>query len=590
MGSISKSLAKRRVSLQSVVHRGKVLHKILVMVLLGVFCIALLLTLQNGDAQQASSDWPMFRGNPWHSGSGQGTPVTSPVLLWKFNASSSVASGPAIVDGIIYFGSENGTIFALNALSGAQIWNRTTPMSADTSPAVVDGVVYIGCNSPDNYPVGTAPPPPTGIVYALNAYNGEEIWNFSVDGWVASPTTVDGVVYFGTSNDDNTGIFYALQATNGSEIWDFSDGLGPVTGNPAVVDGVVYFCAFDGGVYALNASNGQEYWRTFTSGGRSSPAVTNGVVYVGSWLHQIYALDANGDIIWNYTTGSCVWSSPAYANGEIYIGSDDGHLYCLDANTGAKVWSFTSPIICKDIDSSPVFCNGVVYFTAYSNLFAVNASSGTQLWNYDIGGFLADAGEIAVDGGVVYVGSGDGCMYAFGDSANSPTSTPSATTVIATTASGATVDLAISGNITSSQMSNVTIATDQSDKTTTVSFTVTGESGTTGFGNITIPKSAVPYGTTPTVYINGTLASNQGYTQDSSNYYVWYTTQFSTHQISIVFTTTSSSTNPAVSPSLAQDVIFGVAVAVAIEITAAFVFEFKQARKTKTFAQAGEVG
>ena len=135
-------------------------------------------------------------------------------------------------------------------------------------------------------------------------------------------------------------------------------------------------------------------------------------------------------------------------------------------------------------------------------------------------------------------------------------------------------------------MSNVTISTNLSN-TTTVSFTVTGESGTTGFGNITIPKSAVPYGSTPTVYIDNQTAQTQGYTQDANNYYVWYTTQFSTHQISIVFTTTSSSTNPAASPkqaqlSLAQDVIFGVAAAVAIEVTAAFALEFKRARKPKT--------
>jgi hypothetical protein len=73
-----------------------------------------------------------------------------------------------------------------------------------------------------------------------------------------------------------------------------------------------------------------------------------------------------------------------------------------------------------------------------------------------------------------------------------------------------------------------------------VSFTVTGQSGTTGFGNITIPKSAVPYGTTPTINIDGQPASNQGYTQDSNNYYVWYTTHFSTHEVSIVFTAKSS--------------------------------------------------
>jgi hypothetical protein len=98
-------------------------------------------------------------------------------------------------------------------------------------------------------------------------------------------------------------------------------------------------------------------------------------------------------------------------------------------------------------------------------------------------------------------------------------------------------------------MSNVTITTNPSAKTTTVSFTVTGESGTTGFSNITIPKSAVPYGTTPTIYIDGQTAQDQGYTQDSNNYYVWYTTHFSTHTISIVFTTTLSPTS---SPTLSS--------------------------------------
>jgi N-acetylneuraminic acid mutarotase len=134
-------------------------------------------------------------------------------------------------------------------------------------------------------------------------------------------------------------------------------------------------------------------------------------------------------------------------------------------------------------------------------------------------------------------------LYIMGDGQNVEQYTPvgytSPTTVTATADSNATVNLTINGNITNTQMSNVTITTNQSNTTTSVSFTVTGESGTTGFSNITMPKSAVPYGTAPTVYIDGQPAQNQGSTQDSSNYYVWYTTHFSTHQISIVFTSSS---------------------------------------------------
>ncbi len=128
-----------------------------------------------------------------------------------------------------------------------------------------------------------------------------------------------------------------------------------------------------------------------------------------------------------------------------------------------------------------------------------------------------------------------------------PTSTPKATptpssspnpletTVKAKTDNGTTVDLTIRGNVTSLQMSNVTIATIQSTISTTLSFTLAGESGTTGFSNMTIPKTAIVYGVKPVVFIEDQQAINQGYTQDPENFYVWYTTQFSTHQVKIQF-------------------------------------------------------
>lgn len=81
----------------------------------------------------------------------------------------------------------------------------------------------------------------------------------------------------------------------------------------------------------------------------------------------------------------------------------------------------------------------------------------------------------------------------------------------------------------------MTITPNQANGTTVVAFTVTGEAGTTGFVNITLAKSAIPYGTIPTVYIDGVEAANQGYSQDADNYYLWFTTHFSTHQVTILF-------------------------------------------------------
>ena len=57
---------------------------------------------------------------------------------------------------------------------------------------------------------------------------------------------------------------------------------------------------------------------------------------------------------------------------------------------------------------------------------------------------------------------------------------------------------------------------------------------------MTIPKTAILFGTTPVIYVDGQQATNQGYAQDANNFYVWYTTQFSTNQVKIQFAASSA--------------------------------------------------
>ena len=103
-------------------------------------------------------------------------------------------------------------------------------------------------------------------------------------------------------------------------------------------------------------------------------------------------------------------------------------------------------------------------------------------------------------------------------------------------ANGKSINLILEGDVAPSQMSNVIITTNQSAGTTQISFILKGQEGSTGFSNITIPKSAIPYGTVPTLYIDNQFAPDQSYMQDTNNYYVSYITHFSTHGISIIFT------------------------------------------------------
>ncbi len=501
-----------------------------------------------------ATDWPMFHNDLAHSGYSTSTGPRTNQTLWSYPIGSGILSSPAVANGLVYVGSNKGAVYALDAATGSMVWSYQTGGAIYSSPAVADGVVYLGSWDKS--------------VYALNATTGEKLWSYQTGSYVqSSPAVANGVVYI-ASYDANV---YALNAATGSLLWSYATGSGAVGSSPAVVDGVVYIGDNAGNVYALDASNGAKLW-SYKAGDTiySSPAVAGDIVYIGadsSNNGSVYALNAvTGGLLWSYQTGNLwVYSSPAVAGGVVYVGSNahldqsGGSLYALNAATGGLLWSYATG---GEVFSSPAVANGVVYVGSEdNNVYALNASTGGKLWSYQTDGSVGWSSPAVADG-VVYVGSADGILYAFGSystSTSTPTPSPtqSATTVLATIDNGSIVDLSIRGNITSTQMSDVTIATNQSAATTTVSFTVTGESGTIGFSNITIPKSDVPFGTKPTIYIDGQQASNQGFTQDANNYYVWYTTHFSTHQISIVFTTSSNSL------SLLQ-VIYGVAAAVAI--------------------------
>jgi len=512
-----------------------------------VVCAFLLLMFVTAPLVQA--DWPMFHSDPTHSGVATGNAQMTATVQWSYTTGGAVASSPAIVNGVVYFGSYDGNVYALNANTGALIWKYATGNQIEkSSPAVVNNIVYIGSDD-DN-------------VYALNAATGAKIWTYTTGAQVeSSPTVVNGVVYVGS----NDGKLYALDASSGAYLWA-APLRGLVVSAPTVVNGVVYVGSIYSTIFALSASSGTQIWN-FSTGAQiqSTPLVANGMVYVGSEDWKIYALDASsGALVWSFTTGGVVDSSPALSGSDLYIGSCDGHVYDLNAATGTQIWNYStsyppngSPTgtTTNSVESSPAVVGNVVYVgnDGYY-VYALDATTGAKIWSYATQGSVISSP--AFSGEVVYVGSNDDKLYAFGGSpsttptataaptasvAPSPTPTSTLSTVTATTANGGNVDLSIAGSITSSQMSNISIEANQSAETTTLSFTLTGQSGTTGSSNITIPISAIQYGTSPRIYIDGQLAASQGFIQDNSNYYVWYTTHFSTHQIAIVFTKTSHS-------------------------------------------------
>src|SRR5262249_53784469 len=138
---------------------------------------------------------------------------------WRFRSGGAVNSSPAVANGLVYFASIDGTFTAVETESGKQKWQfktegesrvtargmhgtlPRTEMMPDpfdvflSSPAIANGIVYFG--SGDHH------------VYALDAQTGALKWKFKTGDVVhASPAIAKGVVYIG-SWDRN---MYALNA------------------------------------------------------------------------------------------------------------------------------------------------------------------------------------------------------------------------------------------------------------------------------------------------------------------------------------------------------------------------------------------
>jgi outer membrane protein assembly factor BamB/tRNA A-37 threonylcarbamoyl transferase component Bud32 len=312
---------------------------------------------------------------------------------WVFDAGGDVYSSPTVVDGVVYFGSDSGHLYALEATSGRLMWSFPIDDWVRSSPTIVNGIVYFGSHN-QNF-------------YALDARSGRKMWSFRTgDKVYSSPSVVNNVAYFGSADRN----LYALGITpSGWKQWSFPTGRG-VRSSPAVVNGTVYFGSGDGNFYALEATSGEKQW-SFQTGDKvySSPAVVNDVVYFGSDDGNLHALEAfSGRKKWFFPTSDRVRSSPTVVHGIVYFGSDDGNLYALDTRSGLQRWSFPTG---NAVQSSPTVVDGIVYIGSNDGkVYALDAVSKRKLWSFSTGNAVQSSPTVA--NGVVYVGSDNGYLYA----------------------------------------------------------------------------------------------------------------------------------------------------------------------------------
>lgn len=346
---------------------------------------------------------------------------------WKFKTDSRVVSSPAVAAKLVYFGSYDGAFYGVDATTGQQKWKfktggehrfaaphlhgtqpatETMPDPFDTylsSPVVADGIVYFGSGDHN--------------VYALNAMDGTLKWKFATGDVVhASPALADGVLYVGSWDS----YFYAIDASSGKEIWRFKTGEDHDTYNQvgiqssaAVADGKVFFGCRDSNFYALDAHTGAKKWAFNNKGSWAiaSPAVKDGRVYFAtSDTGLVYAVDAeSGKEIWHFDGKHWViFSSPAIAGNALYIGSHAGILHAIDLENGHLLWDFQTDGAKQNLASLTKPDGTPKYEAAFLGDFYDDMVAGVQTM-LKTGAILSSP---VIGGDTIVFGSSDGNVYA----------------------------------------------------------------------------------------------------------------------------------------------------------------------------------
>ena len=316
-------------------------------------------------------------------------------------------SAPTIDDTKIYFGTDNGSFWALNQSDGSTVWEYKTLLASRkrkvfSSAALYKEFIYFGAHDGNLYAldkntgkrkwvfmeadwIRSSPcvAPDLGLVFvglefglwkkrggvmALDADTGKKKWEYSLTDFVHSSPAYSrkfGVVVCGC-NDFSA---YAFNAKTGALLWSFKTDR-EINESFALDEerGLVCFGSLDSHLYVLKTKTGELVHKIQTDGWMyATPLISNHFVYAASLDKSLYCIDLNtGVVVWKFATRGRIFASPEIIGNKIYIGSNDGRLYELDAETGENTAFFQATERITD----KIACNkktGNIFLPTFAN-------------------------------------------------------------------------------------------------------------------------------------------------------------------------------------------------------------------------------
>jgi len=342
-----------------------------------------------------SGDWPLFRGNALQTGVADSKLPDELEILWKYETKDSVEGAAAISDGVVYIGSFDEHLYALDLKSGEKKWDyKTGPIAAP--PSVRDKLIYVGDSD--------------GGLHCIDA-DGKKKWRYETGGEIKSGVNFAGdSILFGSSDEH----LYCLKK-DGSLAWKFEVSGGPVLGTPVVVDGRTFAAGCDSTLHIIDVADGKEKEKLDLGGQvAASAAIVNDRLYVGTMTNQVLGIDWKKPALdWKFEPEDRpqpFYSSAAVTDTLVIVGSRDRAVHALDRKTGKEEWNFPTG---GKVDSSPVVVGNRVYFgSADGKLYVLDAAKGTLIQKIDLRGPISASPAVA--GGRLVIGTERNFVYCLG--------------------------------------------------------------------------------------------------------------------------------------------------------------------------------
>jgi len=279
-------------------------------------------------------------------------------------------SGFAEYDGILYLGSMNGEVLAVNPEARSQ--EQSFPGDGEWR------FKAIGLGMPPGSicgPVGCMPSTAAAALYS-------------------TPVVTEDLVYVATYAGDKGKVMAINRLdpgySEGSPMrsrgeWAYpseTKHIGSVVGNLVMDDDTLFIGSSDGRLYALDSGYGEKKWE-FDTGGKiwTAPGVKGDIVYVGNYERKLYAISKqDGSLLWEIELQVAIASSPVVSESSILFGAFDHNLYAVSKDDGSEQWKFEGG---GWFWAEPIVRDDVIYAGCLDHkVYALDARTGSELWQF----------------------------------------------------------------------------------------------------------------------------------------------------------------------------------------------------------------